>query len=270
MKSLWLVESFDSLSLENLNAKAAMLDRLDNKYIIHQEVLKEALPKLIKLFEVLEIEGNRHFGYKTVYFDSKDFDSYYDHHQGRRQRCKIRVRKYLDTQACFLEVKLKDKRGATIKKRMAYNPENMKVLNAKAYTFIQHAYSERYGREFSLPLNPVLEIHYQRITLVAKEGGERMTIDSHLRFNSNQQLHYYLVDDALFIIETKSDKGNGIADKVLRQLHQHPIQRCSKYCVGMATLQEVKKHNKFMPALKKLNILSSLQSRVDQNFINAA
>jgi VTC domain len=265
-----LVESFDALSLEALNAKAAMLERRDNKYVIHQEVLEDALPVLVKQFDVLEIEGTRHFGYKTLYFDSKDFDSYYSHHQGRRQRCKVRVRNYLDTDLCFLEVKLKDKRGTTIKKRMTYNPQDVTVLNAQANAFIKRVYQELYRREFALSLIPVLEMHYQRITLVAKDGGERMTIDTQLAFNKTEQFGCYHVDSALSLVETKSDNGNGIADKVLRNLHQHPTPGCSKYCVGMAALQEVKKYNKFMPALRKLKILSDLQPRAEQSFINAA
>jgi VTC domain len=270
MKTLWPVTAFDAISLETLNTKAAMLERRDNKYVVHQAVLQEALPTLVTLFDVLEIKGNRHFGYKTVYFDSNDFASYYSHHQGRRQRCKIRVRSYLGTDLCFLEIKLKDKRGITIKKRMKYNPEQLTFLDATAMAFINQVYSELYRREFTLPLRPVLEMNYKRVTLVAKEGGERMTVDTQLVFNKSDEFSFYHVDSALSLVETKSDNGNGIADKILRQLHQHPTSSCSKYCVGMAALKKVKKYNKFMPALRKLNILSDLQPSAGYTFVSAA
>lgn len=53
----------------------------------------------------------------------------------------------------------------------------------------------------------------------------------------------------MFIIETKSKRGNGIADKILRAMHMHPTKRCSKYCIGMTATGQVARQNRFMPAL---------------------
>jgi hypothetical protein len=58
----------------------------------------------------------------------------------------------------------------------------------------------------------------------------------------------------MFIVETKSARGNGIADAILRGLHLHPTGRCSKYCIAMAALGEVDRHNRFLPALRRLNL----------------
>ena len=77
-----------------------------------------------------------------------------------------------------------------------------------------------------------------------------MTIDSGLQFFRPGVSH--AVDSQVFIIETKSANGNGIADAILRALHQHPTKHCSKYCTGMAMLNEGTKHNRFLPALRKL------------------
>src|SRR5699024_4688591 len=63
------------------------------------------------------------------------------------------------------------------------------------------------------------------------------------------------VSTGIFLLETKSANANGVADKILRALHQHPTEGCSKYCVAMATLQEVSKFNKFRTALRKLDIM---------------
>ena len=84
-----------------------------------------------------------------------------------------------------------------------------------------------------------------------------MTIDCNLRFSGGDRS--YSIDDGTFIVETKSANANGLADKILRRLHQHPTKRCSKYCVAMAALQEVSKHNKFLPALRKLNAIPQFQ-----------
>lgn len=258
----WLVDAFEPIGLGQLNAKASMLVRLDNKYVVREAVLREALAELAARFDILEIDGRRAFTYDTCYFDDPKNSSYFDHHRGRRQRFKVRVRKYTDAQLCFVEIKLKDKRGITIKKRLDYAVEKYGTLDDSAWKHITSSYSEHYGREFTYTLAPVVEMRYKRITLVAKEGGERMTIDCKLVFSGDGRFH--CVDNDVFIIETKSSKGNGIADKILRSLHQHPTKRCSKYCVARATLQGVQRHNKFLPALRKLNVLpkpTSLQQR---------
>ena len=81
-----------------------------------------------------------------------------------------------------------------------------------------------------------------------------MTIDTRLAFRAANAERNAAQD--MFILETKSARGNGIADKILRAEHIHPTKQCSKYCVGMAALGLVEKHNRFLPALRRLDILS--------------
>ncbi len=252
----WLVEPFAAVSLQALNAKAAMLERLDNKYVVRGAVLRQAVPDLALSFDALEIDGQRAFTYETCYFDDAERHCYYDHHQGRRQRVKVRVRKYVDAGLCFVEVKLKDKRGITVKKRMPYETDKYATLDDAAIAHVEQAYQALYGRAYSRDardareLEPVLQMSYRRITLVARKGGERMTIDSDIRFLGAAEPQR--TDDDVFIVETKSANGNGMADAVLRGLHQHPTNGCSKYCVGMSVTGAVDRFNRFRPALKKL------------------
>lgn len=107
---------------------------------------------------------------------------------------------------------------------------------------------------FAQPLAPVIGMQYERITLVAKAGGERTTIDTALRFEAANVTRTVRPD--MFIIETKSKRGNGIADKILRAMHMHPTKRCSKYCIGMAATGQVARKNRFMPALRRLHLLT--------------
>lgn len=253
----WLVDQFRPISLKQLNANAAMLDRLDNKYVVRENVLRRASAELAKHFDILEIGGKRDFTYETCYFDDAGRTSYFDHHQGRRQRCKVRVRKYTDAQLCFVEVKLKDKRGMTVKKRLDYTVDKYGTLDASAWAHIRSAYRDLYGRGFSCALDPAIEVRYQRITLVAKDGGERMTIDCGLVFSGADRTCY--IDENTYIVEAKSANGNGIADKILRGLHQHPTEHCSKYCIGLVTLREMQRYNNFLPGLRKLNAVPGSQ-----------
>lgn len=246
----WLEAPFRAITLAELNAKAAMLERLDNKYVLRGQTLRAALPALRSGFDMLEIDGRRDFVYETCYFDDAARHGYFDHHQGRRQRMKVRVRKYTDARLCFVEVKLKDKRGVTVKKRLPYELERYGTLDPRALAHVRQAYRALYAQDFRQALEPTLEMSYRRWTLVAREGGERVTIDGGLRFRAGDA--ECATDAAAFIVETKSARGNGIADKILRALHQHPIARCSKYCVGMSMVGAVSKHNRFLPALRKL------------------
>jgi hypothetical protein len=245
------LQAFTPIGLDALNAKAAMLERLDNKYIIPAVRLAPAFDAFSDLFDVLEIEGKRAFTYATRYFDDADRRAYYDHHQGRRKRCKIRVRSYVDAGFSFLEVKLKDIRDVTVKKRLKV-PNDLVRLDRTCTDFIDTCYRDQYGEDFGRPLQEQIGMEYERITLVAKEGGERMTIDTRMGFWIDGATCDVPPD--MFIVETKSAKGNGIADKILRGMHLHPTSRCSKYCVAMAALGAVTKANRFLPALRKLNL----------------
>lgn len=249
----WLSAPFAPISLDALNAKAAMLERLDNKYVVRAAALRAIADDLAPVFDVLEIDGQRAFTYETCYFDDPELRSYFDHHQGRRQRMKVRVRRYVDAALCFVEVKLKDKRGITVKKRMPYDPCKFATLDDAALDHVRASHQALYGRPFERPLAPVLQMSYRRTTLVAREGGERMTIDSAIRFLAGPDA--FGPDDDVFIVETKSAHGHGIADAVMRRHHQHPTKSCSKYCVGMSASRNVQRFNRFRPALKRLGVL---------------
>lgn len=249
----WLTDAFNPISLDQLNAKAAMLERLDNKYVVRAPVLQQATAELARHFDVLEIDGLRSFTYDTCYFDDEQLHCYLDHHQGRRKRCKVRVRHYTDADLCFVEVKLKDRRGVTVKKRLKTRPDLYGMLDTAAREHIDSAYRNLYGDAFPLQLQRVMEMRYRRITLVAREGGERMTIDGGIEFRSDGRMRR--TDADVFVVETKSANANGLADRILRRLHQHPTNSCSKYCVGMAALDLVPRHNKFLPALRKLSAM---------------
>lgn len=242
---------FDGISLDALNGKAAMLERLDRKYIITAASLLPALDEFRELFDVLEIDGRRAFTYATRYFDDADRRAYYDHHQGRRKRSKVRVRTYVDAGFSYLEVKLKDRRDVTVKKRLRLSAP-LEELDEACMSFIDHWHSEFYGAPLARSLGPVIGMRYERITLVASDGGERMTIDTRLDFAAGG--HAREVPPELFIVETKSARGNGAADATLRRLHLHPTKRCSKYCIGMAALGQVERANRFLPALRRLSL----------------
>lgn len=251
--SEWFEQGFAPISLEALNAKAAMLSRIDNKYVLDKPALMAAMPALSQYFEVLEIEGNRAFTYATRYFDTPSFEAYYEHHQGLRKGFKVRVRRYMDAGLCYLELKVKGQRGMTEKHRMPYEVADLGALTPEAKAFVSTVYSGHYGKPFLYDLHRALDIQYRRITLVAKEGGERMTIDTDLRFAFNGQRMELGCER--FIVETKSALGRGFADRVLQRSGNRSTKKCSKYCIGTAALGLVSRHNRFLPTMRKLDLI---------------
>ena len=245
-------QSFRPISLEELNTKAEMMARIDNKYVVRAEQLFGLVPQLHEAFDILDINTRRAFAYDTRYFDDAGRSAYFEHHQGRRRGFKVRVRNYVDAGLCFLEVKVKGQRGMTEKYRMPYDINQRAALTPDASEFAKGTYSRQYDKAFEYDLHPALDIRYQRMTLVAKSGGERMTIDTDLRFQSKRQR--CATGTAVFIVETKSANGRGLADRLLRMAGERPTKRCSKYCIGMAATGQVSRYNRFLPTLRKLGL----------------
>lgn len=246
-----MIESrFDPISLAELNAKAEMLTRLDNKYVVPRAVFDALSDEFAEHFEVLEIDGKRGFGYRTQYFDTPQLTTFQHHLQGRRRRSKVRTRQYIDAGLCFLEVKLKTQRKVTVKERMSYAAEHLTTLTQNALSFIDTSHRALYRCGGHGAYFPAIQMQYNRLTLVARAGGERMTIDRGLTFWTS--FSSQTISDEMMIVETKSAFGRGTADIILRRAGYHPVGSCSKYCVGLAALGLVPRYNRFLPAFKKL------------------
>lgn len=248
----WLLQPFQPISLEALNEKAEMLERIDNKYVLQRASLERILPDLAARFDILEIAHRRAFTYDTRYFDDLALSAYYEHHQGLRKGFKVRIRRYVDAGLCFLEVKVKGERGMTVKHRLPHDPGDTENLSSQAFDFARTTYSSHYGKPFEYDLQSALDVRYRRITLVARDGGERMTIDTDLQFRDSGKALKLGTDT--FIVETKSAQGRGFADKCLLAVHERPTRRCSKYCIGQAALGKVVRFNNFLPTMRKLKI----------------
>jgi hypothetical protein len=214
------------------------------------DVLDRLAPALGRHFDILEIDGKRCFGYRTQYFDTPQMCSFRHHVQGRRLRSKVRTRHYLDADICFVEVKLKSLRKVTVKKRLPHDPGALDRLTEPALQFVEDAHLARYERGSLAPYAPVMQMRYDRMTLVARDGGERLTIDRSLEFWNDTAAEEISPD--MVVIETKSAFGRGIADTILRGAGYHPVGSCSKYCVGLAALGMVPRFNKFLPAFRRL------------------
>jgi hypothetical protein len=244
------LDRFAGIGLAELDERARLHERTDQKYVVPETALAAAFEELAEDFDVLDIAGRCSFAYDSVYFDGPGLPSFVHHRQGRRIRFKVRIRNYVDAGASFLEVKLKGKRRATVKRRLALGGGT--ALDASGLAFIEGAYAALYGRDFDCDLAPSLRVRYHRTTLVARGGGERMTIDREVAFEGDAGL--VAASGGVAIVETKSHNGRGVADRVLRGLHQRPVAHCSKYCVGVSALGKADRDGPFRPAMTLLGV----------------
>jgi hypothetical protein len=162
---------------------------------------------------------------------------YKEHQHGHTNRQKIRFRTYCISGLQFMEVKTKNNHGRTKKKRIEVT--DMDVLEKQKHEFLS-----KHLRYEADTLQPALNNHFSRITLVNKGKTERLTIDSALSFH-NLQSDKHMDMGALVIIELKRDGlvSSPVLD-MLRQLRIHP-HGFSKYCMGSALTNPQLPTNRF-------------------------
>ena len=243
------IDSFAPITLDELQSRAPLLTRVDNKYIVSWPDCASVLETLLDDFRVLEIGARRAFEYETTYFDTHSLTLYRAHVQRRRKRFKCRSRHYVDTGGHFFEMKMKGRRDETIKRQMAYERADMAAVTADAWQFIRDCLIEQYGQHFDDELALSLSNSYRRMTLVARDGAERLTCDFDLSFAEPTGRSGRLSSDFL-VLETKTIRGKGAADRTLKAIGARPLI-CSKYCVGTALLRPNVKSNELRGVVQR-------------------
>ena len=237
------LQFLDPISLDELS-ECRLLNRIDTKYICNIKYLPQIIEQAAKDFKAQTSRSERIFGYESLYFDTPEMKTYFDHHQGKRIRYKIRFRKYLDTGDTFLEVKKKKNDIRTDKRR---NQFDLSLLLDNQHKKFLNDHIRVPGSGF----NPTIWTLFDRITLAGKNHLERITIDTNIRFK-NETKEICLPD--LSIIEVKRDKTGGISPfmQILRDLYIRPYG-FSKYIMGNILLTPNLKHNRFLRKVVTVN-----------------
>lgn len=243
-----LLKNFAPITLDEM-AGIRLMNRIDTKYLLTAEELQRFLHHAAAHYRVQEVNGERNIAYHTVYLDTDMQQMYRAHECGHAVREKIRVRTYLTSGIAFLEVKHKNNKGRTDKKRIPVSSVDT-LCEDGGDTFLQaHAW---YKLE---QLSPQLENRFRRITLVNKAKTERLTIDSQICFANLLNGNTSRLDN-IVVLELKRDgRTYSPACEMLRNMH---ISRSSfsKYCMGCVLTDEQRKQNRFKTKLRhvlKLN-----------------
>ncbi|WP_313663672.1 polyphosphate polymerase domain-containing protein [Cellulosimicrobium cellulans] len=232
----------DGIGLDELVDAAALLTRVDRKYVLPVDDAVTVLDALTRTTaaRVLELDGARSSAYESVYFDTPDLASFRLTATRRRRRFKVRTRTYLDSGTSFLEVKTRAARGTTLKQRVAHD-ECPTALGA-GRTFIgQTLAAEGIDGVPEHALAPGLVSRYRRTTLLLPraDGAARATVDTGLAWQLDQPgAHAPLTWSVphLVVVETKGGSTPSDLDRLLWR-HGHRPERISKYGTGLALLR---------------------------------
>lgn len=239
------LNSLEAISLKEMDS-VKLMNRTDTKFVFPVSILPDLLVKSKENYRVLEINSLRTPSYNTLYFDTINHQLFLDHHNGRANRYKIRIRNYVESNLFFLEIKKKIK-GRTDKHRIKVN-EIENQLSEKSKEFISQVTGT------NLEFEPSLWNSFKRITLVNKNEPERITIDLNLTFSHQSQQH---ILDYLVIAEVKQEKVN-LNNPFIAILKNKGIREnsISKYCIGSLLCNPDLKYNNFK---EKLLVLDKLK-----------
>lgn len=242
---------FTPISLAEME-QVRLMNRIDTKYVTTPENLLILLQSMQDDYFIQEVEGFRNSHYRTLYYDTDQLEMYMAHQDGRCMREKIRMRDYLDSHLTFLEVKDKNNKGRTSKKRIRFDGTDNLSNNPEALSFL-HLYSHYNPHA----LKRQVENRFNRITLVNKGLTERLTIDTDIHFR-NLATGIEQTLPQLVIIELKQDGlCPSFAKEQLREMHIHPAG-ISKYCLGSILTHPGIKYNRFKKKIRKIDKLTKV------------
>ena len=234
-----------------------LMNRIDTKYAVSLAVLPAILQAAQADYYAQEIDGKRIATYDTMYYDTDSLDMYIRHHDRQLVRQKIRVRQYVDSHLTFLEIKRKNNKGRTKKKRIAvpgFDITGQTFGDSKRERWSVDDFVEAKSRYTWDSITPHLWTKFHRITLVNKAKTERLTIDMDLLWENvlNGQSKTF---PNLVIIELKRD-GNipSKMTQIMMNLRIKPL-KISKYCIGTALTTPGLKRNRFKSKIRKIEKL---------------
>ncbi len=242
------IGDLDPIGLDELLATATLQTRVDRKYALTTGDLAMLLDLLPPDVRVLDIDGERSFGYVSTYLDTPRRLTHHLAAHRRRRRFKVRTRTYLSSGAEYLEVKTQAGGGATVKDRLAGRHTDGDRLSPNGSEFVCGTLAAA-GIDPSpvAHLRPALTTAYHRTTLLVPRDGARATLDTGLTWSTPDGAR--LTRPRLAIVETKSPGRASELDRLLWSLGFRP-GRISKFGTGLAALRPELPRNRWARTLR--------------------
>jgi len=242
------LEALAPITLEEMDG-IKLMNRIDTKYLTTEATLLNILSRAADAgYRVLVTQGMRISPYDSVYYDTPGLRMFYDHHNRRLVRQKIRTREYVNSGAAFLEIKRKNNKGRTKKKRIRIQDSEMLDFKADVPACEFLAGHSWFTAD---ELTPSARTAFQRITLVNPALTERLTIDTCLMFRNYRTKLWVSLQDAV-IIELKQDgRAASQMKNILLDLRVKPV-RVSKYCIAITLTNPAAKTGRFKEKVRAI------------------
>ena len=240
-----VLTQFKAVSLEDMNV-VSLMNRVDVKFAFKKKKLLTLLSELSDYYNVLTIDNEQIQEYQSLYYDTVDRVFFIQHHNDRVNRNKVRFRKYVGSGLTFLEVKLKNNKGKTVKKRIRVDDIPVS-LSSSQKEYVKNTVGE------DLVLTPQHWINFHRITFIDKLNTERLTIDIDLHFSNKIKSGGF---EDVVVAEIKKERSSQSSKftYIAKKHHILPI-RLSKYCMSTISLNPSVKHNRFKEKVLLINKL---------------
>jgi hypothetical protein len=231
-----LTDTFDPISLDDMD-RVGFMNRIDTKYVFSATRIPDLLASLSRFYKVLEINNMRSLSYTTTYLDTSDYLFFRQHVIGKLERNKVRFRTYESTGTTFLEVKRRTNKNRTVKWRIENSLVDKEFCDDSAGKFLS-----KHIAVSSSSLKPVIINRFSRITLVAADMKERVTIDFDLSFTGNTGKMIKIPSLAIAELKRESGPNQSIISRVLKNQSIRPTG-FSKYCIGASMLYDLPRKN---------------------------
>ena len=239
---------FHVVSLEEAS-RVNLQERMDTKFVFPATQIPELFGALQPYYDLLRIDGHVDQEYHSQYFDLADMGLYLQHHNGRRNRVKLRTRSYVCSGLKYFEIKKKANTGKTIKMRIPIETQAQPAEYPLSRLMLDST--------GILPGNifPSLEVNFTRFTFIDKEFHDRATVDVELRVASEGETFTF---QGIAIAEVKQDRLNGSSHfiQALKRQGINPMS-FSKYCMGIASTHQNIRKNRF---LQKQRVLDKMMN----------
>ncbi|HWS01188.1 MAG TPA: polyphosphate polymerase domain-containing protein [Prolixibacteraceae bacterium] len=244
------ISSLQRISLQEM-AQVKLMNRVEAKYLVSVNSVPAMLQRLSNHYVMQEIIGNTLAEYETVYLDTEGLDSFLSHINGKLNRFKWRIRNYVESDLCFLEIKNKTNKGRVEKNRIPYNA--VSGLN----DFHVSEFINRTSGLTAESLFPVLKNKFNRITLVNSLKTERLTIDLNISFQNCLNGESATLGN-LAIIELKQEKSaKSVAGEYFESIRIKK-RGISKYCLGMVLTSDRIKGNLYKQKIRHIAKIANL------------
>lgn len=193
--------------------------RIEFKYIVPSEIIDAIIPTIVRyMYLDPYVQDKNYYLVNSLYFDSKDFITFYQKMAGIRFRKKYRIRYYDDPKKIFFEIKRKI--GDTVIKDRVFKQNNYDLeklsttdLKKNTLSLVSDPYfhSELTHDYHILKLEPKLSISYKRSPYISKyDKNLRITFDYDIkakRFFDVKHRYinngFYTIGDRYTILEIK-------------------------------------------------------------------